>query len=314
MKTSLRLLLKGLRNSASTLFLLAFTCWGPIAVEGFAAGNDNNIEADGIWHDSFDVSPSAPQRNHPFTLELRTFRFDLTSVSVRYFDGANTVLVPMAWNRAEDNGTFDIWRATMPAINSDFVYYRFEMRDGSAFATFARSGFWGGNPPSGDFLLNLSSLGAFPLGATVDGDDTVFRVWASDVEQAQVILNPDTVSPTFVSMTPVQGFWQVRVAGVGHEQRYKYRFYRNGGWLVRNDPRAKRLANSLAYSIVQRSAYAWEDQDWGIPDLEDSVIYEAHVGTFSGRGMERTAIPPRIATLPTGTSHIWRRAGSMCWN
>jgi len=273
--------------------------WGLVALGSlvlsgmvFSAGNDHQIEANGIWHDGFDVSPRAPQRGQPFTLELRSFRFDLTSVTVRYYDGATTRWAPMAWNRAEENGTFDVWRATLPAIDSDFVSYRFELRDGSAMATLARSGFWWGEPPGGDFLLNLTPLGAFPLGATVDGSDTVFRVWAPGVEQAQVILNPDSATPTYVSLSPVAGGnWQARVSGVGHGQRYQYRFLRDGQWLVRNDPRARWLPRSLAYSIVEGAPFAWEDGDWVIPDLEDVVICEAHVGTFSGRGDGATVFP-----------------------
>lgn len=274
---------------------LALVGAGTLVAPG--AANDGVLEPDGIWHDEHAVFLDAPGRSESFTLELQTFRFDVTSVEVRLFDGATVTRVPMAWDREADNGTYDIWSATIPGVDSTFLYYRFEIRDGSAYGTLAHSGYWDGDPPGGDYLLNLTELGGYELGATVDGSWTVFRVWAPEVEDAEVILHPETPSPTYVAMTHVQGFWQVRVHGVGHGDTYQYRFFRDGAWLVRNDARAKRVAPDFAYSVVQQSDYPWTDDDWVPPELEDSIISEAHVGTFSGRGDGATNHPATYRDL-----------------
>jgi 1,4-alpha-glucan branching enzyme len=250
-----------------------------------AAGNDGNIEENGIWHDKVaEVIPKHPRRNEPFRLELRSFRFDLTGATLKLTLGESASYLPMRWNRAEEGGTYDVWVVEVPGIDADAAFYHFQLFDGAAYGTFARSGYWGGNPPGGDFLLNLTALGGFELGATVDGDTTVFRVWCPDVERAQVVLDPHLPSPTYVEMSKVADHWQVRAPGVGHGRPYRFRFFRNGAWIVRNDPRAQWLERDLKYCLVQRGEFPWTDAGWTPPDLEDAIISEAHVGTFSGRG------------------------------
>jgi len=262
------------------------------------AGNDNRIEADGVWHDyTAEIVPAYPQRGQPFFLELRTFRFDLTAAKVRLRAGTTVQTLDLTWDRSEGQGEFDVWKVSLPGWDHDFVYYHFQLFDGTAYGTFSRAGFAGADPNGGEFYRNLTALGRFELGATVDGDGTVFRVWCPSVERAQVILNPELANPTYVEMESVQNDWQVRVAGIGHGQSYRFRFYRNGGWLVRNDPRAKRLERNLAYCLVQRSDFPWTDTDWVPPALEDCIISEAHVGTFSGRGDGATGHPASYRDL-----------------
>lgn len=256
------------------------------------ASNDGRIESDGIWHDKVaEVIPRHPTRGQSFTLELRAFRFDLTGATLRLQSGGTVQSLPLQWDRAEEGGTYDVWVVNVPGIDSDSATYHFQLFDGAAFGTFARSGYWGSNPPVGDFLLNLTDLGRFELGASVDGDSTVFRVWCPDVDRAQVVLDPHLPSPTYVEMTEVADHWQVRVPGVGHGRPYRFRFLRNGSWLVRNDPRANWLERDLKYCLVHRHDFPWADGGWVPPSLEEAIISEAHVGTFTGRGDGATGHP-----------------------
>jgi 1,4-alpha-glucan branching enzyme len=250
-----------------------------------AAAHDSRLEADGIWHDKVsDIMPRHPARGEGFRLELRAFRYDATRASLALVVDGRTTHLPMRWDRHAEGDTYDVWAVDVPGIESDSAHYHFQIFDGSAFATFARSGFWNGSPPGGDFQLNLTGLGAYELGATVTADATVFRVWCPGVERAQVVLDPGGGEPLVREMAVVDGHWQVRVEGVGAGRSYRYRFLRNGQWFERNDPRARRLARDLRHSITVDSHYAWKDEGWVPPDLEESIICEAHVGTFSGRG------------------------------
>ena len=266
----------------------------------FAAYNDNRIEPDGIWHDkTAEIIPRHPQRNTPFRLELRSFRFDLTgaTLALKLAGQPDYTYLPLRWDRDAEGGTYDVWVVDVPGLDADAAFFHFQIFDGTAYGTFARSGYWSGNPPGGDFLVNLTELGRYELGATVDGDSTVFRVWCPDVERAQVIIDPHLADPTYVEMTEVADHWQVRVPGVGHERPYRFRFWRNGQWLVRNDPRAERLERNLQYSIVQRDEFGWTDDGWVPPTLEEAIISEAHVGTFSGRGDGATGHPASYRDL-----------------
>ena len=63
---------------AMKILLSMLIFWVPSTLV-LGAGNDNRIEADGVWHDyTAEIVPAYPQRGQPFFLELRTFRFDLT--------------------------------------------------------------------------------------------------------------------------------------------------------------------------------------------------------------------------------------------
>lgn len=275
--------LAGMRRCLPVLPFLLFLLLGSAPLR--AALHDGAIEADGIWHDhTAEVIPRRPERGAPFVLELQAFRFDLTGATVRLWDGERVQYFPMQWNREAEGGTYDIWSVEIPALASDFAYYHFQLFDGTAYATLARSGFWNGEPPGGDFLLHLHEFGQHELGATVDGDDTVFRVWCPGVERAQLVLDPEHGQPVHVEMEQVEGYWHVRVSGVGHGKSYRFRFLRDGTWHVRNDARARWLRDDLHHSIVLRDDFPWTDDDWVIPDLADCIISEAHVGTFSGRG------------------------------
>ena len=50
--------------------------------------------------------------------------------------------------------------------------------------------------------------------------------------------------------------------------------------------------------VVDTAAFAWTDEGWAGVSLADLVLYELHVGTFTGRGTFDAAIPhlPSCAT------------------
>lgn len=51
--------------------------------------------------------------------------------------------------------------------------------------------------------------------------------------------------------------------------------------------------------IVDPRLFAWEDDDWQAPRLDDLVLYELHVGSFSAEGTFDGVIPhlPRLRDL-----------------
>ncbi|MEC8896373.1 MAG: alpha-amylase family glycosyl hydrolase [Planctomycetota bacterium] len=245
-----------------------------------AARNDDNVEWDGVYSDETFRSPSHPGAGEDFTLELRVFRGDLTGARIRTFDG-ETHRYEMSWVR--NDGIFDIWRGTVEGSASDFIYYRFELVDGSDTDYFNRLGMSGSPPARGDFLVNTTALGAFPLGATVAGGGTVFRVWAPNAERVSVAGSFNNWSESAHPLTNVRGYWQGRVVGARVNQRYKFAIH-NGETLWRTDPYARRQVSSVGDSVIWSSDYQWGDEDWVTPFFEDLVIYELHVGTFTGGG------------------------------
>jgi len=257
----------------------------------FGASNDNNVEWDGIHSDGSYRSPRHPVAGQAFTVELRVFRGDITSARVRTFDG-NVAHHDMVWVRNEGaSGQYDIWSATVPATSSPFLYYRFEITDGSDTDHFNRLGLTGSEPGSGDFLINLTELGRFPLGPTPDAGSVVFRVWAPNATAVHVAGDFNGWNTTAAPLTNVAGVWQTRLTNVLHGQQYKYAI-ENGTLHWRTDPHARRFTSSVGNSVFwQPDLFSWSDTNWVTPYFEDMILYELHVGTFSGEDDGATGHP-----------------------
>jgi 1,4-alpha-glucan branching enzyme len=247
--------------------------------EAAPADNDDNVEWFGVSHEPAHRSPRQPGKNQAFTVELRVFKGDITSARIRVWDGAER-RSDMTWVRNE--GPYDVYRGTVAGTGADSIYYRFEITDGADTDHLNALGMWGSPPPHGDYLVDTTSLGAHPLGATPVAGGIVFRVWAPGADTAAVAGTFNGWSTTAHPLSRNQGFWQGLVPGAAAGSEYK--FVLDGGtW--RTDPRARRQVSSVGNSIVvDPSAHEWGDEGWVTPYFEDMVIYELHVGSFSGEG------------------------------
>ncbi|HEX6247468.1 MAG TPA: alpha-amylase family glycosyl hydrolase, partial [Nocardioidaceae bacterium] len=105
-----------------------------------------------------------------------------------------------------------------------------------------------------------------------------FTVWAPRARSVDLLL-PDARHP----MVPgEEGHWHV-AAEAGPESTYAFSL---DGGDPRPDPRGRRLPDGPHgwSQLFDPGAYAWTDDRWRGPDLEGSVIYELHVGTFTPEG------------------------------
>src|SRR6185503_15226306 len=121
-----------IRFVASLLFLVL-----PAVLR--AATNDNNVEWDGVSSLPESRSPRQPGRGESFVVEIRVFKGDLSAVKVRTWDGSEH-FHPLAWNRNE--GQYDVWRGTVSGTTSDYLYYRFDLTDGSDTDYYNALGMW----------------------------------------------------------------------------------------------------------------------------------------------------------------------------
>ncbi|MGA0586351.1 alpha amylase N-terminal ig-like domain-containing protein [Dyella sp. KRB-257] len=138
------------------LALAATLAAGALPVTARAASNDNNVEWNGLFHDQgplFDnhVEPTSSQA---VTLTFRTFKGDITSATIKYYDSADSAFhtVAMSWSSNDATGTFDYWKGTIPASAAE-KYYRFKITDGSATAWYNAAGISSSEPSSGDFFV-----------------------------------------------------------------------------------------------------------------------------------------------------------------
>ncbi|MDQ3626290.1 MAG: alpha-amylase family glycosyl hydrolase, partial [Verrucomicrobiota bacterium] len=95
--------------------------------------------------------------------------------------------------------------------------------------------------------------------------------------------------------------------GIDQEGRagdlYRYRLADTGGW---PDPasRAQPFGVHGPSSVVDPSAFRWGDASWKAPAYRDLVIYELHVGTFTGAGTFRATIEKLEYLVALGVNAI----------
>jgi maltooligosyltrehalose trehalohydrolase len=133
------------------------------------------------------------------------------------------------------------------------------------------------------------------LGATPLDDGIVeFRVWALDAEHVRV-----RVAGEEHALTPAgEGVHQARVLTHGGED---YVFVLGDGDHELPDPASRHQPAGLRgpSRVVDPQAFAWTDDAFVPHPLADLVIYELHVGTFTGEGTFDAAIEylPGLAEL-----------------
>ena len=112
--------------------------------------HDNNVEWDGLRHDSRDTLYRTPggavPAGTPVTIRFRTYHDDVTAVKLRVFDldkGQTIVnMTPAATDvscyQAElEDQTCDFWAATLDNENPANIWYRFIVTDGTKTAYYA---------------------------------------------------------------------------------------------------------------------------------------------------------------------------------
>lgn len=121
-----------------------------------AAANDNAVEWDGLFHDQSPLffTPFEPTAADPITVRLRTFKNDITSANVKYYDAgtSTTNWIPMSYVGDDVNGTFSFYTGVIPASSSK-KYYRIQVNDGSDTDWVGRYGITDNEETYADFFV-----------------------------------------------------------------------------------------------------------------------------------------------------------------
>jgi maltooligosyltrehalose trehalohydrolase len=138
------------------------------------------------------------------------------------------------------------------------------------------------------------------LGATVVAGGTRFEVWAPAAGTASIELDGRSVP---LAPDQAAGTWVGVADGVGHGDRYRIRL--DGGEPLA-DPASGWQPDGVfgPSAVVDPSRFTWTDDGWTGIGLDDTVLYELHVGTFTPAGTLDAAIDelPRLRSL--GVSHV----------
>ena len=124
-----------------------------------------------------------------------------------------------------------------------------------------------------------------PIGAELSGDGVEFRVWAPAHERMAVVIDGRD--------HPLEresgGYFCGTVRGARAGTLYRYRV----GNDAYPDP-ASRFQPEGPHGpseVIDPTAYVWRDGDWKGIRLEDLVISEVHIGTFTREGTYAAIIP-----------------------
>src|SRR5579864_862718 len=120
------------------------------------------------------------------------------------------------------------------------------------------------------------------LGAWPEGPGTYFRVWAPLAGTVQVVPEKSGLQP-FTLEKHADGTFAGLLPHVHAGDRYRYRIDDRGPF---PDPASRFQPEGVhgPSEVVAPREFAWSTADWQGIGLEDLVVYELHVGTFSAQG------------------------------
>ena len=126
-------------------------------------------------------------------------------------------------------------------------------------------------------------LRRLPIGAEPGADGVHFRVWAPKATAVDVVL--EGLEPAVFRLAPEgSGYFSGLVEAAGIGTLYRYRL--DGGRDLYADP-ASRFQPEGPHGpsrVIDSRTFQWNDQAWPGVGPAGQVIYELHVGTFTGEG------------------------------
>jgi len=126
------------------------------------------------------------------------------------------------------------------------------------------------------------------LGARVVSGGVEFRVWAPRRRSVDVVLLGEPERQ--LSLVPeTGGYFSAKVEGLAPGSDYLYLL---DGEVRRPDPVSRHQPRGVhgPSRVVDPSEHVWTDAGWAGRSLDDYVVYEAHIGTFTSTGTFDAAI------------------------
>ena len=144
----------------------------------------------------------------------------------------------------------------------------------------------------------------YSQGAELTENGVSFRTWATDKNSVSVVLLNS--EQQFIRELPLNpepgGYYTAEDPQATAGMLYQYRL--DGRLLPDPASRFQPFGVHGPSQIVDSSAFVWTDQAWTPPPLTELVIYELHVGTFTGSGSFRSIIEHFEHLLRLGVNTI----------
>ena len=119
------------------------------------------------------------------------------------------------------------------------------------------------------------------MGAVLDKDGVLFRVWAPNATAVGVTGTFNEWSETANMLTAEgNGYWAGLIGAAKPGDEYKFVIHNGADKYARLDPYAREVTNSVGNAIIHDPAFDWGQDQFAISDWNTLVIYEVHIGTF----------------------------------
>ena len=130
----------------------------------------------------------------------------------------------------------------------------------------------------GDSQIAQAFFGALP-----SQDGVRFRLWAPEAHELTLVLHDGKAAGTHPLARIEGGLFETWVRGAAPGDTYAYRL---DGGPPRPDPASRFQPEGVhgPSQIVDPSTYRWDDTQWQPRPVQDLIVYEIHVGTFSPEG------------------------------
>ncbi len=140
----------------------------------------------------------------------------------------------------------------------------------------------------------------FPLGARLEGGRVSFCVWAPHASSAQLVL--EQPQQRTIEMDRTDGYHTAVIDGIDSGQRYGFQLDDTAPLA---DPASRLQPDGVhGRSAVVETDFAWTDAGWLGPTLDEYVLYELHVGTFTASGTFAAAAERLPALRDLGVTAI----------
>lgn len=139
------------------------------------------------------------------------------------------------------------------------------------------------------------------VGAQCTNGNCTFTVWAPFSSNVQLIIKNQNEP---IDLEKDQwGYWQIHLERVSAGTQYMFLL---DGTLKRADPASLSQPEGVhSWSeVVDHKEHKWSDSSWAPPALEDMIIYELHVGTFTPEGTFEAIIDQLDHLLDLGVNAI----------
>ncbi len=131
-------------------------------------------------------------------------------------------------------------------------------------------------PPSNQQQAAVGGMGPIALQQGV-----AFRVWAPHADTVSVIGEfNDWKAEANPLVRDENGNWFTVVEQAQPGQQFKYQITRGEQSFQRIDPRVREVTTSVGNGVIHDPSFDWQGDDLQMPNWNELVIYETHIGTF----------------------------------